>query len=73
MKIWIESDLLGNRSIMIQPPIEGALPVKHCTFHYHSITDNATTLAAAESMARSLGAKGVIENINIGLKYYDSK
>lgn len=68
MKIWIESDLLGNRSIMIQPPIDGAPPIKHCTFHYHSMTDNATTLAAAEKMARSLGAHGDIENINTGMR-----
>ncbi len=54
-EIWIESDLLGAKHVMLQH--EGCDPFTWCTFNYdHRYTGNSTTLKCATDMAISLGA-----------------
>lgn len=61
-KIWCESDILGDRHVMIQHDMDGSQPFCYATFHYHwQHTSNSGTRAAAEDMARALGATGEIE------------
>ena len=61
-KIWCESDILGARHVMVQHDMEGEQPFCYATFHYSYMhTCNSGTRAAAEDMARSLGATGEIE------------
>ena len=61
-KIWIESDLLGAKHVMIQHDDGKSQPFTYCTFNYdYAHTDNASIRAQAEKMAESLGAKQPIE------------
>lgn len=61
-KFWIESDIFGARHVMVQHDLEGAIPFCYATFHYgYGHTDNASTRAQAEKLARELGAKDPIE------------
>ncbi|NNM65089.1 MAG: hypothetical protein HKL99_10825 [Burkholderiales bacterium] len=60
--IWIEDDLWGARHVMVQHQAEGCEPFCYASFHYdHAYTSNSSTLAAAERVARELGAQGPIE------------
>lgn len=62
-KVWIESDLWGARHVMLQHQVEGEKPFCYCTFHYNwRYTSNGGTMAAAEAVARSLGAADPIEH-----------
>ena len=59
--VWVESDILGGRSVMLQH--QGHAPFRYATFNYnYAYTSNAGTFAAAESLARSLGAGEVVEH-----------
>jgi hypothetical protein len=59
--IWIESDLLGARHVVVQH--EGCEPFTYATFNYHHLyTDNASTHRAAESLALQLGAMAPVEH-----------
>jgi hypothetical protein len=62
-KIWIESDIWGNRSVMVQHDAPGEEPFCYCTFGYdYSHTSNSAQLREAERMALWLGAKEPIEH-----------
>lgn len=66
-KVWIESDFMGDKYVMIQH--EGVEPFEWCRFGYHhAYTCNATQWREAESMARRLGATGEIERRNRPIK-----
>ena len=61
-KVWCESDIFGDRHVMVQHDIEGEKPFCYATFHYDwRYTSNSGTRGAAENLARSLGATGEIE------------
>lgn len=54
-KVWIESDILGCKHVMLQH--EGCEPFTWCTFNYdYRYTSNGKIWAAAENMAIALGA-----------------
>lgn len=61
-KVWIESDTLGSRHVMVQ--YEGREePFTYATFFYDYLyTDNANTRLAAETLAISLGATAPVEH-----------
>lgn len=60
-KVWIESDLLGNRIVVMQH--EGCEPFDYATFGYdHRYTSNAGTWAAARELAVRLGATEPVED-----------
>ena len=60
-KVWIENDLFGGRHVVLQH--EGCDPFTYASFFYDwRYTSNSSTLSAAESLARSLGAVGLIEH-----------
>lgn len=62
-KIWIEDDLLGSRHVMVQHQVEGEQPFCYCSFYYDwRYTSNSGIAAAAERLARSLGAVEPIEH-----------
>jgi hypothetical protein len=59
-KVWIENTIFGQRIVVLQH--EGMEPFDYCQFNYrYGYTDNASTWAAAQEMARSLGAMEPIE------------
>ena len=59
--VWIENDIMGGRAVMLQH--QGCKPFEYAMFNYdYRYTSNAGTLAAAEQMARSLGAGEVVEH-----------
>ncbi|MGJ7613926.1 MULTISPECIES: hypothetical protein [unclassified Variovorax] len=59
-KIWIENTIFGQRIVVVQH--EGMPSFDYCIFNYrYGYTDNASTWAAAQDMARSLGAVDPIE------------
>lgn len=61
--IWIESDFVGGRSVMIQH--EGCEAFEYARFNYHHFyTSNSGTQKAAEALAISLGAVAPIEHRN---------
>ena len=67
-KIWIESGILGERVVVLQH--EGCEPFDYAVFGYdHRYTSNAGTLAAAEALARKLGATEPIERKHRELKF----
>lgn len=60
-QIWIESCVMGERAVMMQH--EGCEPFEYALFNYdYRYTSNGGTHAAAESLARSLGAKEPVEH-----------
>lgn len=60
-KIWIESGMFGERSVMMQ--IEKCDAFEYAIFgHDYRYTNNALTLAEAEALARQLGATEPIEH-----------
>ncbi len=60
-QIWIENDIMGARHVVLQH--EGCDAFTYASFHYdYRYTSNAGTFAAAEALARSLGARGDIEH-----------
>ena len=63
--VWIESDIFGNKHVMVQHQAPGSEPVCYCTFHYHyEHTSNAFIRNEAERVARALGAQIPIEHRN---------
>lgn len=66
-KIWIESDILGARHVMVQHDIQGERPFCYASFHYeYAHTSNSGTLSDAEEVARRLGATDPIEQRHRG-------
>jgi hypothetical protein len=62
-KIWIESDFMGSRHVMIQHDDGESEPFCYCSFFYdHRYTSNGGTLRQAENMAKALGATEVIHH-----------
>ena len=62
MAVWIESDMLGSRHVMVQHQIEGEKPFTYASFFYHyGYTSNSGTRMAAEELAKQLGAQEPIE------------
>lgn len=60
--VWIESDILGDRHVMVQSEAPGAEPHCFCTLRYeHHYTDNSHLDQVAERVASMLGATGHIE------------
>jgi hypothetical protein len=60
-RIWVESDLLGARHVVLQH--EGMEAFTYASFHYrYGYTDNSGTYAAAEALATQLGAAQPIEH-----------
>ena len=59
--IWIESDMMGARHVMMQH--ETCEPFAYCTFNYdYAYTSNAGTHTAATAIALSLGATEPVEH-----------
>lgn len=59
--VWIESDMMGFRHVVMQH--ETCHPFTYASFGYdYAYTSNAGTLAAAEKLARELGATDPIEH-----------
>ena len=70
--VWVESDAMGSRSVMLQH--QGHKLFRYATFFYdYCYTSNAGTFAAAESLARLLGAGEVVEHRRQPLfRYFDT-
>ena len=61
-KVWVESDILGAKHVMIQHDDGEHEPFTYCTFHYgYGYTDNSSVWRSAEKMAIALGAKDPVE------------
>ena len=61
-KVWIESDIMGSKHVMIQHDDDQSLAFTYCTFNYdYAHTSNSVIRSQAEKMALSLGAKPPIE------------
>ena len=59
--IWIESDFLGSRHVVMQH--QGHEPFTYASFHYdYRYTSNTGTWLAAEHVALSLGATQPVEH-----------
>lgn len=59
--IWIESDMMGGRSVMLQH--QGCEPFEYARFGYdYRYTSNGGTRAAATELAKQLGAVEPIEH-----------
>lgn len=62
-KVWIESDIAGDRHVVVQHQDGKSQPFTFATFHYHYLyTDNHGTRSAAEQLARQLGAVDPVEH-----------
>lgn len=62
-RVWIESDFLGDKHVVMQHDAPGCDPFTYCTLHYdHRYTSNAMQVRAAETIAISLGAKEPVEH-----------
>lgn len=60
-KIWLESDILGNKIVMAQYDDDDE-PFTYCTFSYdHRFTSGEQQWDEAERVARRIGASGEIE------------
>lgn len=60
-QIWVESDMLGGRHVVLQH--EGCEAFTYASFHYdYSYTSNSGTWDAAHSLALALGATEPVEN-----------
>ena len=56
-KVWVESDMLGSKHVMLQSECPESKPFCYCSFHYgYGYTDNQSVHEAARHMAISLGA-----------------
>ena len=59
--IWIESDMMGARHVVMHHQGYGE-PFTYASFHYdYAYTSNAGTHSAAHSLALALGAKEPVE------------
>ena len=66
-RIWIESDMMGSRHVMVHHEGFGD-PFTYATFHYnYAYTSNAGTWDAANSLALSLGATEPVQQKSRGL------
>ncbi len=64
--IWIESDMMGGRSVMLQH--QGCEPFEYARFGYdYRYTSNAGTYSAAMELAKQLGAQEPVEQRQRGL------
>ena len=60
--IWIESDLFGGQHVMVQHQAPGREPFCYASFYYdYAYTSNSSIRAAAERLARQLGASDPVE------------
>lgn len=61
-KVWIESDFMGDRHVMMQHQAPDEEPFCYATFHYHHhYTCNSMTMRAATKLALDLGATEPVE------------
>jgi hypothetical protein len=61
-KVWIESDIFGDRHVVMQHDAPGEEPFTYCTFHYdYRYTCNSGTMGEARRMALALGATEPVE------------
>lgn len=61
-KIWIESDFLGDKHVMMQHQDGASEPFEYCTFRYdHRYTCNSMIWDAAEKIAIAMGASEPVE------------
>lgn len=61
-EIWCESDFGGSRHVMMRHEVDGEPPFCYASFHYnYGYTSNSGTRAAAEELAKSLGAAEPVE------------
>lgn len=61
-RIWIESDMMGARHVMVHHEGFGD-PFAYATFHYnYAYTSNSGTLGAAINLALHLGATDPVEH-----------
>lgn len=68
-KVWIESDMFGDRHVCVRYEGTGVPSFTYATFHYHhAYTSNYGTLKDAEDLARQLGATDPIEIRNRELR-----
>jgi hypothetical protein len=69
-KVWIESDMMGARHVMVQHDAPDAEPFCYCSFHYdYAYTSNAGTLSDATRMAVALGATEPVEERHRELEF----
>lgn len=67
-RIWVESDMMGARHVVMHHQDFGE-PFTYATFHYdYAYTSNSGTHAAAENLARALGADEPIEHSHRDMK-----
>jgi len=68
VKVWIESDMLGARHVVIQHDGARLPPFIYATFHYnYAYTSNYATLQAAELLAIQLGATVPVEHRTVAV------
>lgn len=69
-KVWIESDMMGARHVMVQHDAPDTEPFCYCSFHYdYAYTSNAGTLSDATRMAVALGATEPVEERHRELEF----
>tara|TARA_B100002049_G_scaffold237323_1_gene228057 strand:+ start:10675 stop:11049 length:375 start_codon:yes stop_codon:yes gene_type:complete len=62
MEIWVESDILGAKHVMVEHTHPTQSAFCYCTFNYHhGYTSNAEIARRAIDMAVSLGAKEPVD------------
>jgi hypothetical protein len=62
-KVWVESDIMGDKHVMVQHQDGESEPFCYCSFHYDSAyTSNITIRQAAENMAIAIGASEPVEH-----------
>ncbi|WP_299197003.1 hypothetical protein [uncultured Amphritea sp.] len=62
-KVWVESDFMGDKHVMIQHQDGKSDPFCYCSFHYdYAYTSNSTIRQTAENMAIALGATEPVEH-----------
>lgn len=68
VKVWVESDMLGARHVVIQHEGAGLPPFIYASFHYnYAYTSNYNTLRAAELLAIQLGATVPVEHRTVAV------
>lgn len=71
-KIWIESDMVGARHVMVEHQVPGCEPFCYASFHYdYRYTRNSGTHQTAEALAKSLGATEPIEHRSRSMRVAD--